>query len=842
MTIRERVEVPAVHYRTGSALEFFVSAQPEEIVPGDPVRITGQGIVCTFTPETEETCGPAGLDPAATVWISALPAFDPDPDEGPPYSAITGVLSDSSGAEVGVGTALATTYGTLLGGEVRFQFLGGPRDPNRPRSPYMRFEVQTPDGAGFGDAYVDLDWWTPTFVALPDTLAPGAEAVLALSSDALAPETPVLLTLSDDAPGALAGLCAPPPTRHGTQAAQTEAAAARTAVQTTVGAFADCRFVAGDAAGSAALTADVNGLTLSATVTVEAAALTLRLLRQNDVPVPLPASGGYLMVSKVRPDWLLPSGTLPFDAPFGADPFRNTLAAAPPSATYHDPDTWRLEATGFPTQEAAEAVADRLRFRVEVLRGEAVVFDTEDGARRGDAQRDDAGQTRLASGAVGLDPETNTFSIRAGGFNRLVSNDRPQSGGASYTYDDDVRGDETILVRLRDEVRVSGRIEGEGGAPATPVGQITYTVGDAPTSSGIDAVRRVDLAWQTYERADGTRLGSVPARTTERVSEDWAQASIYFEAISDDVFASSSVTNALQVVVTGTPPPGGGAPQTTASGTIRVSVGGQVVPFTYSAGASGGDIASLLAVALRPATGVTTVGVSNSFKSNKSFGLVVAGRYGQSVTLQGVGNSAEVELLPGLPDLDAIRAGSRVADAVMLAVKDEDPGSIDVLTVPEPMIEFGTFPDNPSLVAFARSDRPSAVEFGTANTAVLPAYVSDGDDRRNPTTAGHEIGHVLLGPVLAREQGEPASAEPEHSALTYNIMYRSTVEGGGDGPNDRKRITPAMHEATRCESGSSADGIPATLCASLGVDYDRTLPALLRVPTSTSLADSGSDR
>ena len=158
-----------------------------------------------------------------------------------------------------------------------------------------------------------------------------------------------------------------------------------------------------------------------------------------------------------------------------------------------------------------------------------------------------------------------------------------------------------------------------------------------------------------------------------------------------------------------------------------------------------------------------------------------------------------------------------------------------MLTVPEPMIEFGPFRDNQARVAFARPDDPGSVQYGSANTAVLPDYVSDGDDGSFPTTAGHEIGHVLLGPTLAQEPGEPAAASPEHSGVTYNLMYPTTVEGGGESPEDRKRITRAMHEATRCESGSAADGIAPSLCASLGVRHDRTNPPLLRVPSSARL-------
>ena len=279
MILRERVEVPAVHARSGSTLQFAVTAQPEEIVPGDRVRLTGQGIVCTFTPETGETCGPAALDPATPILVTAWPPANPDPDEGPPYSGIVGVLSDTSEVTVGVGQTLRTSYGALAAGEIRFQFLGGPRDPNRPRPRWMDFEVSDLAETAYGDASVDLDWWTPTLVALPDTLAPGDEATLSLSGDGLYSEATVTLTLSDGAPGTLAGLCAPPAAKGD----ETSARAGAVTVQTTVSAFSDCRFVAGEEAGTATLTAEMVGLTLAATVTVEGAVVVELVNAEGDV-------------------------------------------------------------------------------------------------------------------------------------------------------------------------------------------------------------------------------------------------------------------------------------------------------------------------------------------------------------------------------------------------------------------------------------------------------------------------------------------------------------------------------------------------------------------------------
>ena len=477
--------------------------------------------------------------------------------------------------------------------------------------------------------------------ATPDTLAPGGVAALTLET-ALPAETAVVLSLSEGAPGALAGACAgAPAAKTGASrlsvaasvgAPSSAASSASATFQTTVGAMGDCRFVADGSVAettTATVTAELGGQALTAEVTVEAPPLVLRLLRQNDVPVPHPDAGGYLMVSKVRTDWLFPGLPDPWQSPFGQSPFSNATEDAPSDDEVYDPHTYRIEVSGFADEDAARHGADQLRFQYEVWRDGVLVAETNDLRGEGGA----SGVARSSSQSVGFEQETQTWSARAEAFVRLVSNGQPSTGAGPGPYDDDFRDDKSLRVELLDEVRVRASLLDEATGALTLVDELTYRVGDAPTSDGVDAVRRVDLAWQTYERADGTRLGSVPARTTERVSEDWAQASIYFEAVSDDVFTSAGVTNALQVVVTGVAPPGGGAPRTAASGTVRVRVGGQVVPLAYSADATGGDIAALLAAALQPVTGVITVGVSNGHEGAQSFGLVVAGRYGQGVAL-----------------------------------------------------------------------------------------------------------------------------------------------------------------------------------------------------------------
>ena len=88
----------------------------------------------------------------------------------------------------------------------------------------------------------------------------------------------------------------------------------------------------------------------------------LRFLRQNGDPIATSGPDAYLMVSKVRPDWLLPESDLGYSlAEFENNvPFPNVGTAS--DNAHYDPDTYRLEVSGIP----AVFTAAELRFRVNL--------------------------------------------------------------------------------------------------------------------------------------------------------------------------------------------------------------------------------------------------------------------------------------------------------------------------------------------------------------------------------------------------------------------------------------------------------------------------------------------
>ena len=689
----------------------------------------------------------------------------------------------------------------------------------------------------------------PTALALtatPDTLTAGGSATLALTT-ALPDETAVLLTVSDTDLGTLAGACAAPAARRGEAVLMREGASGGSAsFATTVGGLADCRFVA-DEAGTVTLTAEAGGHIASASVTIEPAALEVRLLRQNDSAVPPPEFDGYVMVSKVRPDWLFPEGSVPHSTPFGPNVFTNTTTSV--EGEVFDPDTYRIEVYGYPSEAAAQQAATRIRFEYDVPVPGGLGF-----GASGNQKQDEVSGT-LTGGAVGLDPETATWSVRTDVFLRLVSNGEPSVGAARAKYDDEWLGFQSIPVRLGDTVRF--RAERTTDTGPEPIGEIQYRAGDAPSSRSEDAIRRVDLAWQTYRRADGTVLASAPSVATQRASEDWAQAAVYFATASERTFTSASIQNATQIVVTGEPVGNDPTPRTTAPGEIRVRValpGNPESVVNYGAGASGADIAQLLALDLASKVGrlgVTALGVTDGIDDDESFGVLVVGRVSQVPDgISALSDRDEVFLVPGLPDLDNTRLGSRVAYAATLAVKDEDPGSVDVVVVPVTTINegepTGSVPGQTTTTinatAFPDADQvgfPFLSE-GRANALLIRPESVNGDDRRFPMTLGHELGHVLIGVRLPAEAGPIVGA---HSGLSYNLMSGS-VASESENAGGRKRLNESMQTAVRCESGSPADGVPAAECARLGVRYDRAAsggnPALLRVPSSSPLGPSAS--
>lgn len=385
----------------------------------------------------------------------------------------------------------------------------------------------------FGAGPLGLD-----VTAISDTLDAGDETAFEVDAPGLDPSTPVTFSVPDLSLGGFTTGLAP--------RAQTQAA-----VTTTLAGVASVRFRATDEAPATAESVTVQvsavGRTGSDVLTV-LPAVAVRLIRQNDAAVPATGPGAYVMVSKVRPDWLLPMSEQPPNTGFGSTPFLNVSATAPPGASVFDPHTYRVQVDGLPDSLATPGALDRFRYRYEVLRGGIVVYTS--AARAGSGLPDLArGATTVASASRA--GRASGQAIRSHYYFRLVSNGLPSVAGDARPYDDEVRHAQTILVALGDVLRVTAFVVSPDQTQTQILGQVSLPVGQNPAEASADAIRQADLVWHTYVDAVGNTLNSAPELATARASEDWAQASVRFHERAADrtTFSSAGIVNGLQIEV-----------------------------------------------------------------------------------------------------------------------------------------------------------------------------------------------------------------------------------------------------------------------------------------------------
>ena len=346
-------------------------------------------------------------------------------------------------------------------------------------------------------------------------------------------------------------------------------------------------------------------------------ATSAQVLRQNGAPIPTTGPDAYLMVSKVRPDWLLPTGAQPFSNTGyeGNTPFPNVGTAS--DGTHYDPDTYRLEVSGIPTAFAASEL--RIWLDLETTLGGPVPI-----LERGHEGEDVL--SRATYEVVCEDQGDETQTCRSKQFVRLVSNARPQIGaftGAGGQYDDEKSGLQTIRAELLDKARVGVQalvqenntdVIHNLGAPSQGL-----SVGQPPTFASDDAVREASLAWFTYADADGSRLPSAPGTITDRMSEDWAQASVQYTMSRPPVDVQAE--DATNVVFLGL------SERTRRAGSLRTVIdtdsGTRTVETSYEAGFPAASVATILSNDIRVASGGQVRVFIHSRKGGKSIEFIL---------------------------------------------------------------------------------------------------------------------------------------------------------------------------------------------------------------------------
>ena len=545
---------------------------------------------------------------------------------------------------------------------------------------------------------------------------------------------------------------------------------------------------------------------------------------------------GPVMVSKVRPDWLLPGAyEAGFDSPFGPTPFPNDLAEADP-AQYFDPHTYRVQLENVPDAVATEEALANYVTRFEVVRGDSVVSTTTRLTGRG-AGAEERKSSRLAFDAGGADAGNRV--VRSKTYVRLVSNGRPRYGamsarpnsrngcdpwppqvrrldgtpyqvpgdGGACAYDDEFAGDgvedeQTLLVRLGDVVRVSVTYEEEGEDPLG-VGQVAaYGVGADPSLDRDDAIRRVDLVWHEYVDRAGRRYASLPDTMAVRASEDWAQAAVYVENVGAArpfrAGLASAADTTIQTIVEVHDTRTG--PRTRGWIDVRVSAGtAVVVRADYGAGDDAHEIARKIKEAISTDMTFSSLPIQpKAFVGDTTgtFGYVAMNR-STATEMQVVGQSdTRLTVSARLEYLESGLFGNELASAAGWAIDDGDPQTADVLVVPRIAIQK----------ADTSSQRIAYSLPGILPRLFLSEQAVQADDDQEPHTLAHELGHLLMPDPIPGSPGGPECGPgqgPSHSQMSYHMMLCVGIDEGEriGGP---KRITPAQHRGMRELARNSA--------------------------------------
>ena len=676
----------------------------------------------------------------------------------------------------------------------------------------------------------------------PDTLFVGGTAELSLASD-LPPETAVTLTVSDPAAGLLVG-GVPPAARGAAPLGKVSPDGGQASLTTTLAGLADVQFVAANDLNAPAfttVTAMAGGESFPANVAVYPQPV-VRFIRQNTAPIPSSGPDAYLMVSKVRPDWLLPESDQSFQGQWGNVPFENETPqpTAPSLDTYHDRDTYRIEVSGLPPSLAER----RLRFRLD-LDGEPIWADGVEG------------QNALATvdyeaACNGLTPE---MTCRTKRYLRLVSNARPAEGSitAAGAYDDEKAGTMTLRVELGDQVDASaflaGAADGDPERELTP-GGVALPVGQPAGGSTDDAVQQAIVMWHVFLR-DNLATQAAPDVITDRMSEDWAQASIQFQqAAPARGVTADGLLNTLVLTV----PRRLHADET---GTVSGEAwrGSDVYPFSVSFGPQS---PTALAIASQIDAQVTAAGgpeVTAFFLKGDDFAAAEvalvfddarASITSSDLNLVRTGRHSPLFKLEKIDDGDDTEAVLAFARAVHDPANQATVGgtSVDVVNV------FVA----PVGAVRAASTSKAAAGLGTGdensrspNTLLL---IEDAADVRDnlAVAAGHEAGHVLLVEDFAGSGGS------DHHPLSYNLMDASVEVNpnalslrfaGKESLDASKRLTRGQQASARCESGTGSSTNlclpnepqgPSRLLSAPGVPSFAPTPSLQAPPSESRAA------
>jgi hypothetical protein len=447
----------------------------------------------------------------------------------------------------------------------------------------------------------------------------------------------------------------------------------------------------------------------------------IEFIRQNNAIFPSAGDDACHMVSKFVTDVNLP-GSATFTGPPGAPP---------------DPDTFRVQIRGLLAGRGP-------RVRVQVSRSGTSVYSQEFGT--------------VEAAALGC-----PAVYRTDKHLRLVSNAPPAPKPAGSTYDDEISGIQTILVKLGDTITAT-MIAGGPNITAS------LQVARPPAEAGAKAIRTADIHFVTLRG-----VGSAPATIVDRMSEDWAQTAIRYNLATNETV--DAVKNVLSVSGTAA-----------SDGLLRVNItpqGGSAhrIQIQVHNGDTQEQISARLSAAIS-----ATAGLAATDHTHDTQRLIMVNK-GHSVTFASMRNTVTGVVFTE-PVLDYTDDISLLEGSVLgLNFQDADRKVITMIAVTDITILGGS--DAATGGDYLQANLP-----GWHNVSFLREPVVDADDSTYPTGAGHEMGHALFN-----------TGNPGHHATSTNVFYAFENRVAPETLASRKRLTDAQNTLARSNSAASANPI-----------------------------------
>ena len=375
----------------------------------------------------------------------------------------------------------------------------------------------------------------------------------------------------------------------------------------------------------------------------------------------------------------------------------------------------------------------------------------------------------------------------------------PQDPTDTPEYDDEYNDKQTIRVELGDDVLFTVEKDGD----LLPVQNLQLHVGLTSSQPEPDAIRVVEVHWNTL-----SGLSSAPDLVTDRMSEDFAQASIRFENAGET--ASTEVQNVLRLRIAGGADPDPANPigyyhrwRPASGGTIGVQAtlaAGAVInaSYTYTVDESLYQIVEQLRNDIHQESGgVLNVGNTPVFVDRvEPMDVYILVDKGNDVTFAPPTSSLEIDLDREF-EVNYKHLYGPLAQAVAMNHRDgvEDVLTMDIVVVQKDALWMDAstnVPLNGIAFIYDGDDYPGFLR--ASNAFLLDVEAANAVDDY-PATAGHEAGHILL-------RGNYPGADPNdprHDGDTTNLLFPGAESRDAETYTYHKRLTLEQAEDIREE-------------------------------------------